>query len=274
MTRGTESRQHTRGGLTVAVPAWIRPRLEAVGALAERRSLTAYAVGACVRDWLLGIRRTVDVDVVVAGDGVAFAQALAHGSGAALIVHPQFGTATLVWKTRLASVKREGKEPVILRLDVASCRKERYREPAAYPKVSPGSLEEDLARRDFTINAMAMALNPDAFGRLVDPCGGLKDLRARRLRVLHSRSFEDDPSRLLRAARFLERFHLALDPTTERSLRRAMADGLLARLNRGRLHKELQRMLQEPAPVACLVRVGRWLARDDRRRDADRTPAP
>jgi tRNA nucleotidyltransferase (CCA-adding enzyme) len=146
-----------------------------------------------------------------------------------------------------------------MRLDIASCRKETYREPAAYPKVSQGTLRDDLFRRDFTINAMAMALNADRFGVLVDPFHGLRDLTRQRLRILHAKSFLDDPSRILRAARLAPRFHLHLEQRTARKVSWALARGLLGRLNRGRLRKEFERMAAEPNPRACLACLGRWL---------------
>lgn len=230
----------------VRVPTAAAPLLRALGRLAASRGEQAYAVGGCVRDWLLGTSRLVDVDVCVEGNGVAFARAAAGALKAGLTVHEQFGTATL-------TVGRG-------RLDIAGCRQETYRHPAAYPKVSPGTLRDDLFRRDFTVNAMAMSLAPGAFGRLIDEFGGLRDLRARRLRVLHPRSFVDDPSRILRAARFGPRFRLALEPKTAGYLRHAVAAGMLSRLNQGRVRKELAQMLRELRPVACLAQLGQWVS--------------
>ncbi|MBI3087446.1 MAG: CCA tRNA nucleotidyltransferase [Candidatus Omnitrophica bacterium] len=231
---------------TVSIPPALRPMLERISRLAGREGVPAYAVGGCVRDWLWGVA-TVDVDVTVEGDGIAFARRLAASLGAGVVSHAQFGTAT---------VKLSGAR---LRLDVASCRKETYAAPAAYPRVSPGTLRDDLFRRDFTINAMAMGLAAGRFGALIDPFGGLPDLRAKRLRVLHAKSFLDDPSRILRAARFAQRYRLALEPGTRAWMRQALAAGMLGRVNRGRLQKELLRMLDEPDPIACLAQVGRWV---------------
>ena len=138
------------------------------------------------------------------------------------------------------------------RIAFAPCRREQYAKPAAYPTVRAGTLEDDLFRRDFTINAMAMAIGPRQFGRLVDPFRGAQDLRQRRLRMLHERSFLDDPSRMLRGVRFAQRFGLRWEPRTERAAREALRAGALGRLNAGRLRKELYRILQEPKPRACL----------------------
>lgn len=233
----------------VQVPAGVRRLLVEIGRLAHAQQLHAYAVGGCVRDWRFGRARTVDVDVVVEGDGVAFAQQLAMRWGAPLTAHAQFGTATLQ-----VTVGRR-----VRRLDVATCRKETYAAPAAYPRVTPGTLRDDLFRRDFTINAMAMSVAPETFGCAIDPFGGLRDLRAKRLRILHPKSFIDDPSRILRAARFAPRFGLRLEDATAVALERAVADGLLARLNQGRIRKELAQMLQEPRPVACARLLEQWL---------------
>lgn len=244
MTRGT----------SVRIPPPLRPWLQAVGQAAQAQRLRVYAVGGCVRDWLLGRADTPDVDFVVEGDAAAFARRLAESTGASVNVHAQFGTATLSWTGRAARAPAG-----LRRVDVATCRKETYREPAAYPQVSAGTLEEDLHRRDFTINAMAASVAPEAFGRVHDPFGGRRDLRARRLRILHDRSFMDDPSRILRAARFATRFGCRLEPGTAEELRQALRAGLLERLNRGRARKELGRMLEEPDPVACLACLGRWV---------------
>jgi tRNA nucleotidyltransferase (CCA-adding enzyme) len=240
----------------VEVPAVVRGMLRRIGQIATRQGTPAYAVGGCVRDWLLGIKQTVDVDVVADGDGIALAREVRRRLGGSVTEHAQFGTSTL----RLGS----------RRVDFASCRRETYATPGAYPKVSPGTLREDLFRRDFTVNAMAVALSPPHFGTLVDPYGGRSDLGRRRLRVLHGRSFQDDPSRILRGVRFARRFALRWDPGTRRALRQALCAGALGWLNAGRWHKELERMLEEPQPRACLEDLARLIgeASPDGRRAA------
>ena len=242
----------------VPVPPAIRPLLERIGRGAGEQQVSAYAVGGCVRDWLLGQTQTPDLDVMIEGDGIAFARSLGQALGVGVLAHEQFGTATL---TLDVSPAGSACGPTSVKLDVATCRKETYAAPAAYPKVEPARLRDDLVRRDFTINAMAMTLAPSEFGRLIDPHGGLADLRAQRLRVLHPKSFIDDPSRILRAARFVPRFGYQLDAETERLLRQAVADGLLERLNRGRLRRELEHLAEEPQPWACLRCLAGWLAR-------------
>jgi len=184
----------------VRIPLRVRPLLARIGRLAAERGVSVFAVGGCVRDWLLGNPSTIDLDVVVEGDGVAFAQLLGEALSARVTTYGQFGTATLLM--------RRGRR--LQRIDIASCRKETYAKPAAYPSVTPGTLRDDLARRDFTINAMAMAINPRQFGTLIDPFHGRRDLRPKQLRVLHANSFLDDPSRIRRAVRFAQRFGMTL----------------------------------------------------------------
>lgn len=232
----------------VNVPARVKGLLKRIGHIASARKMNASAVGGCVRDWWLG-RATVDLDVAVEGDAVNVAHAVANAVGGTTTVHPQFGTATV----RLTSVVPG------LRIDFATCRRETYARPAAYPTVSAGTLEDDLFRRDFTINAMAVAISPQRFGELVDPFLGLEDLRGKRLRVLHERSFLDDPSRILRGIRFAQRFGLQWEPQTKRLLHEAVAAGALGWLNAGRLRKELDRLGQEPDPLAALLQLADFL---------------
>ncbi len=253
--RQAKSRQERPS--TVPVPEAVRPLLERIGRAADAQAVPAYAVGGCVRDWLLGQDELVDLDVMVEGDGIAFANALARELAIGVMAHEQFGTATL---TLNESFSPSAAELCTTRIDIASARKELYAAPASYPSVQPGQLRDDLLRRDFTINAMAMALNPARFGMLLDPFGGRDDLERRLLRIMHPKSFLDDPSRILRAARFAPRFGCRLEPTTEAALKRAIAHDLLSKLNRGRLRRELQRMTEEPDPVACLRWLSRWLA--------------
>ena len=234
----------------VQVPAAVRPVLQAVGRTAASLRARAYAVGGCVRDWLLALPTIEDLDVTVEGDGLGVAQAAAQAlGGGGVVFHAQFGTATV-------RVPRAGGA---LRVDVATCRKETYAKPAAYPKVAPGRLMDDLARRDFSINAMALDLDAARFGELIDPFGGAADLQTRLLRVLHSRSFLDDPSRLLRGVRLATRFRLAWEPDTAAAAAAAVRAGALGWLNAGRVRKELERLAGELDPAACARALARLL---------------
>ena len=181
----------------------LAPRVEALGLgpLVDAAEATPlYLVGGAVRDLQLGRPRS-DVDVAVEGDALELARRL----GGEAREHERFGT---------AKVTLDG-----LEVDLAGTRAERYGRPGALPEVGPASLEEDLARRDFTINAMAVPLAEPS--RLIDPHGGREDLAAGALRVLHPASFRDDPTRALRAARYAARFGLELEPETGRLLRQS-----------------------------------------------------
>jgi len=212
-----------------------------------------YLVGGAVRDLLLA-RAPVDVDITVEGDAAAVADRVAEALGGEVIVHERFGTAT---------VTAGGVDAV----NLARTRREAYPVPGALPEVEPAGLGEDLARRDFTINAIALALNGDRIGGLVDPHDGRGDLAAGLVRVLHERSFVDDPTRLLRAVRYAARLGFALEPTTESRLREAVASGTPAMVSGPRIRDELLDLLAEPeAPraVGLLAELGidRALHRD------------
>ncbi|MEK7744602.1 MAG: poly(A) polymerase, partial [Elusimicrobiota bacterium] len=171
------------------VPSGLRKPLERAAAAAKSRRLSVYAVGGCVRDWMLG--RTVrDIDLSVEGEALPLAKAAARGGGR-WEAFDRFGTVRVFL-------------PGGLRLDFARARAETYESPAALPRVRPASILEDLRRRDFSVNAMARPLG-EGLSMLLDPHGGRKDLRDRKLRVLHERSFVDDPTRLLRAVRLEQR---------------------------------------------------------------------
>ena len=197
----------------------------------------AYLVGGAVRDLLRG-ERAVDLDVAVEGDATAVARDVAERTGGDAIVHDRFGTAT---------VRAPG-----LTADLATTRRERYEQPGALPAVEPAPLGEDLARRDFAINAMAVALAGDRLGHLHDPHGGRADLDAGLVRILHERSFIDDPTRLLRAVRYEARLGFRLEDETERLAREG--DHLLETVSAHRMRDELMDLLGE-------VEVGRAVQR-------------
>jgi len=200
-----------------------------------------YVVGGAVRDALLG-HPSYDLDLVVEGDVPAFAQRLAGRLGGRVQTHPAFGTAEVLY---------EGGE-----IDVATARTETYTEPAALPEVRAATLEEDLARRDFTINAIAASLCRNDFGRLVDPHHGRADLVARTIRILHGRSFEDDPTRIFRAIRYENRLGFRMDPDTERLARQGMAG--VARLSNERVREEIVALLAEDGVAHTLDRLAEF----------------
>lgn len=224
----------------VVVPTAVVSLLHDLGRIADALHLPVYAVGGCVRDWLLGIKQTPDLDVTVEGNGLWFARQAASQLGAELVEHQQFGTATLSFAGKANQ-----------RIDIASCRKESYSRPAAYPKVVAGKLRSDLVRRDFSVNAMAVSINDKSFGSLTDPFKGKADLSKGCLRVLHERSFIDDPSRILRGIRFMARFGFHWETATRKQAVEAIAAGGLGELNFGRLAREMDAMTDEPDPKAC-----------------------
>jgi tRNA nucleotidyltransferase (CCA-adding enzyme) len=192
-----------------------------------------YLVGGAVRDLLLGATPP-DLDLLVEGDPAQLADEL----GGALREHGRFGTA----KVELGGFI----------YDIARARTETYARPGALPDVRPATVSEDLGRRDFTVNAMAIALGGARAGELVTVPGALDDLAARRLRVLHDGSFLDDPTRVLRLARYAARLAFAIEADTERLAREALASGALATLSADRLDAALRLLAREQDPVAAL----------------------
>jgi len=199
-----------------------------------------FLVGGAVRDLLLD-KPVVDLDLVVEGDARWEAQQLASRLDGTAIEHDHFGTAT---------VRARG-----LSVDLASARRERYSRPGALPSVEPAPLLEDLTRRDFTINTMAIALTGEQLGRMHDPRGGYRDLRDRLVRVLHTRSFIDDPTRLLRALRYEARLDFAMDTDTEALARQAGARGAVATVSGSRVRDGLRLLLTEDNFPAALSRM-------------------
>lgn len=200
----------------------------------------AWVVGGAVRDLLLGRGAAVDLDLVIEGDAVAAAQQLAAALGGELTVHDRFGTAT---------VQAGGHV-----YDLATARAESYARPGALPDVRPGTVEEDLRRRDFTVNAIAVALD----GRVQAAPGAFEDLDARVLRVLHERSFLDDPTRLLRLVRYATRLGFGVEEGTARLADAAVAGGALATVTPARIGGELRLLLREPSAVEALAWAAKW----------------
>ena len=231
------------------LPAPLRQLTDQISTLAEQCRLRVALVGGVVRDLLYGTPLTPDaeLDVLVEGDGPAFASRLAQELHGTLHRHPAFLTARVDWTAPDGTARH---------LDVATARTERYPAPGALPIVSPASMEQDLARRDFTINAMAIRLDPPYAGQLLDPFAGRADLTAGRIRVLHDRSFEDDPTRMFRAARFAARYDLTLDVRSATQLVRALP--ALACVSGTRIRHELELVAAERDPAAVLARLGAW----------------
>jgi tRNA nucleotidyltransferase (CCA-adding enzyme) len=208
------------------------------GKAAERDGQRLCLVGGVVRDLLLE-RHNLDLDLVVEGDAVKLAQKIAGGQGAKVTAHPRFGTATLRWSNRSA--------------DIATARSETYARPGALPSVRPGNITDDLSRRDFTINAMAIELNPSRFGNIIDPHGGRQDIAQKTVRVLHEQSFIDDATRVWRALRYEQRLDFHLEPKTLELLKQGTA--YLDTVSSDRIRHELERVLKEEMPEKVLRRA-------------------
>jgi tRNA nucleotidyltransferase (CCA-adding enzyme) len=235
------TKQTHRPALLQRLPDRVVGLLREIGQLGDERDCRVYVVGGVVRDLLLG-HVTLDLDLAVEGDGIAFARAVSDRYRAGLAVFERFATARLVF-------------PDGLKMDIATARRESYAQPAVLPTVQPASIEEDLYRRDFTINAMAMQLNRGAFGRLLDVYGGQRDLRARTIRVLHAGSFQDDPTRIFRAIRFEQRFGFRIERTTLRLLAQAASRNLIRQLSGPRLQNEVLLLFAEHDPVRAITRL-------------------
>ncbi|MFA4885403.1 MAG: CBS domain-containing protein [Desulfotomaculaceae bacterium] len=223
------------------LPAEYVQILEYAGAVAAKLGYKVFAAGGIVRDLLLGMD-CLDIDLVVEGDGIELARALSLEYGGRVRVHPKFYTATVYFT--------DGRQ-----VDVATARVEFYQYPAAMPQIETSSLHQDLYRRDFTINAMAVSLNKDDFGDVVDFFGGREDLERGVLRVLHNLSFIEDPTRVLRGIRFEKRYNINLEPQTLKLAREAVQNKMLARVSLERVWEELRYILLEPRPSLGLARL-------------------
>ncbi len=212
-----------------------------IGRMADSQGLKAYIVGGIVRDIILH-RKNFDLDIVIEGNCLEFASTVAKGVGARLTRYEQFKTASL----QLSSDAR---------IDLATARSEFYAHSGALPRVKEGSLKDDLFRRDFTINALAICVNRNKFGQLIDQCNGLEDLRQGRVRILHDQSFVDDPTRILRSVRFEQRFGFETEENTLSLLKQALKNNLTKNVKPPRYFAEFKKILAEPEPLKCVKRL-------------------
>ncbi len=225
---------------------------------AESQGDAIYIVGGFVRDLVLGVPG-VDFDLVVEGDAIGLARGLAEAFGGRVSSHTRFGTAKWVLDAshtglrQAVGARRGASADLPASLDLVSARTEFYAHPTALPSVQRGSIKLDLHRRDFTINTLALRLDGRRYGELLDPWGGGRDLRDRLIRVLHSISFIDDPTRMLRAARLEQRLGFTIDPRTLELMQQAMP--LLDRVSGERLRDELALVLEEACAGAILSRL-------------------
>lgn len=217
--------------------------LRTIGEVAEQCGFTAYAVGGFVRDLLLN-KENLDFDIVIEGDGISFAKALANQLHGRVRIHEKFNTANVVL-------------PDDTKVDIATARLEYYEHPAALPKVESSSIKLDLFRRDFTINAMAIHLSPDKFGILVDFFNSQNDLKDGMIRIIHNLSFVEDPTRIFRAIRFEQRMDFNLGEHTKKQIKNAVQMGLFE-AHGFRFFQEIKHILAEKCALAAIQRLNQF----------------
>lgn len=221
--------------------------LRQIGEVAQSQGMKAYLVGGPVRDLLLDSSH-IDLDITVEGNGIRLAQKFAKlYPRVKVVAYPAFKTATVFLL--------HGQQ-----VDFATARRETYKRPGAFPQVVPSCLHDDLFRRDFTINAMAVSICPPTWGKVIDPFGGGRDLRAKKIRVLHKNSFIDDPTRILRAARLAARLHFTFEPATLKLIKEAIEGKALETISKGRYKKEMDKIKKEQASAAAMAYLKSWKA--------------
>jgi len=218
--------------------------LHHLGKVADQLGLQVFLVGGFVRDLMLR-QPNLDIDIVVEGDGIVFAESFAKTTECRVRVHEKFGTAVIIF-------------PDGFKVDIASARLEYYERPAALPMVEHASIRHDLYRRDFTINTLTIALNYTHFGQMLDFFGGQRDLKDKAIRALHNLSFIEDPTRLFRAVRFEQRLGFSIGRQTERLMRSAVQLKSVKKIAGLRILHELEPILDEPRVVASLDRLDQF----------------
>ena len=222
-------------------PAQTRERIRLISRVAGELNCRVFIVGGFVRDLIMG-GKDFDLDITAEIDGIALAERLNRDFNGRFSQHKRFGTASIVL-------------PDKSKLDVATSRKEIYETPASLPRVFPGTIRDDLARRDFSINAIAVDVSPDGFGEVVDFFQGRQDIRCGLIRVLHDLSFIDDPTRMLRAVRFEQRFGFKIEGRSLSLLHQACGQKMLEQVHSHRLRDEFILILKEPQALKCLKRM-------------------
>jgi len=233
--------RNIKGLMEERLPPVVREALLHVAETADESGFPVYLVGGIVRDLILRVPN-LDADIVVEGDGITFAGMLVKKTGGRMKTHQKFGTAVVLL-------------PSGLKLDIATARLEYYASPAALPTIELSSIKKDLYRRDFTINTLAVRLNRKQYGNLLDFFGGLRDIKDRTIRVLHSLSFIEDPTRVLRALRFEQRFTFHLSKHALNLIKTAVSMRLFDRLTGARMYGELVLMFSEAEPVKLMRRM-------------------
>lgn len=262
----TPGRQNIASRLEAALPPTRLQLLKAIIEVASHQGVALFVVGGFVRDLLLD-RPSLDYDLVVEGDAIQLAHAIGRRYGGRITSHKRFGTAK--WHTgeireslaeqlnitpsRILTTGNRDSLDIPDSLDLVTARTEFYTYPTALPTVERGSIKLDLHRRDFTINTLALRLDGDHYGELHDYWGGLNDLHQKKIRVLHSLSFIDDPTRMLRAVRFEQRFGFQIEVRTLELMKQALP--LLEKISGDRIRHELDHMLIDPKVTSILARL-------------------
>jgi tRNA nucleotidyltransferase (CCA-adding enzyme) len=227
--------------LSQKLPENITWLLKSAGRCAEDMGFRAFVVGGLVRDLIMD-RESFDIDLVIEGEGMRFAGEFARRHSVDVRYYKKFGTAVLTFSDGY-------------KLDVATARTEIYEYPAALPRVLPGSIRDDMFRRDFTINTLAVSLSPGYFGELLDFFNVREDIKKKLIRVMHDLSFIDDPTRVFRAVRFEQRLGFKIVSSTEKLIKEVVAINLFDKFPGYRISSELKLILQERDPLPVLRRL-------------------
>jgi tRNA nucleotidyltransferase (CCA-adding enzyme) len=238
---GLRSVRNIKNLMEERLPPDVSRALRIVGDVADEAGFPVYLVGGIVRDLFLHVPN-LDIDIVVEGDGVVFAGMLLKKTGGRMKTHLKFGTAVVVL-------------PEGIKIDIATARLEYYESPAALPTIELSSIKKDLYRRDFTINTLAVRLNHKRYGELIDFFSGLRDIKDKTIRVLHSLSFVEDPTRVLRAVRFEQRFDFRLSKHTQNLIKNAVNMKIFHHLTGERIYTELVLLFSESDPSRVLRRM-------------------
>ncbi len=237
-------RKNLRRLLETRLPGPVKQLLQKLGTAADQLGVQIYLVGGIVRDLLLR-QQNLDIDVVVEGDAILFANKFAETIPCRVHSHEKFGTAVLTLADGF-------------KIDIASARLEYYDRPAALPQVEHASIRHDLFRRDFTINTLTLSLNQESYGQMLDFFGGQRDLKDKTIRILHNLSFIEDPTRLFRAVRFEQRLGFSIGRQTERLMRSALRLKSVQKVSGIRILHELEQILDEPRVVQALNRLDQF----------------
>lgn len=213
--------------------------LKKIGVVASQSGYGVYVVGGFVRDLML-YRDNDDIDIVIEGDGITFAKKFARMESARISTYEKFGTAVIIL-------------PDGFKIDVASARMEYYKEPAALPEIEMSSIKLDLYRRDFTINTLAIRLDPQHFGILIDFFAAQRDIKDKAIRIIHNLSFVEDPTRVFRAIKFEKRFNFTIGQLTSGLIKNAVKMDFFKRLGGVRVFSELKQILEEEDPIPAII---------------------